>query len=1047
MKYAVGRRIPGHERINMRNPRFLSVIATFACLCAAGPTAAVEDTWQYTTTDPGEGWQRPDAPQCEQWKSGKAGFGTHGTPGGRVQTVWNTPDIWLRGEYVLAKDQDAAKLSLEVCHDEDFEVYVNGVLAAQAKGYITDYKIYPIAPDARQALKLGKNLIAVHCHQTAGGQFIDVGFTTKTAPYSAPGQQQELVIDDLWPEAAPKYVKRDTWQETMLAVRAEFEAAGIEIDLAVGSALAVELWRDFPHQTDWLMQDSPEKMSDWVTGYRDGKGDLTNFLQTGREASLERSLIEHVLPECGPRSSELRAELDALTVGQVKPKDRRWLDLYVKACQVRRQLRLRPLLEKTRQVVFARHHNMGGGFFAYTEYTNWGGNKYGGLCRLDLDNEESADGEFATVTTLIPTDTGGVIRDPALSYDADRLLFAWRKDGRDRYYKIYELELATGETRLITGADTYGASYDPCYLPDGNILFVSSRVVQSVDCAGPDVSNFFICDRDGGRVRRVGFDQVHTLWPSVLDDGRVVYMRWDYNDRSQIYPQGLLQMNADGTGQTEFYGNNTWEPTTLFHPCGIPGTSKVMAALGGHHNPQCGKLGIIDTAQARQGLEGVTELPSGEKPPYPRADAYAQTGDQYCYPFPLDEQSLLVSYDPIAYHLRAPGQRFDNKEHMRFHLYYMTFDGRREVLSADVRISSLEPIPVIARPVPTVRPSTVDFSQTITITSATPGAKIRIARDWGTPRADQGEEYKGPIEVEKGVVLVAVAYTDQQACSPVVIAPYRIGQAARDDKTVRTFHIGNSLTDTVVGWLQPVAESAGRNLDFHRFTIPGAPTDWLWNHPGGGFGDCRYPEAFFVLAPIDHIFTQPFHGHDRSIPNEVEYSGKFFDLCRQQSPELQAWLYVQWPGPEFQDRWSQGQGATVELKLPSAKTWQEGVANHVAYTEAVAERLNKAYQGKPVLIVPGGSALAILKTEMDAGRVPGMKDFFAEIFADGIHLTPKGRYLISLVHYACIYKESPDGKVSALTTGLTKEQEAIFQHIAWDAVKNYKWAGVTAPAK
>jgi len=337
--------------------------------------------------------------------------------------------------------------------------------------------------------------------------------------------------------------------------------------------------------------------------------------------------------------------------------------------------------------------------------------------------------------------------------------------------------------------------------------------------------------------------------------------------------------------------------------------------------------------------------------------------------------------------------------------------------------------------------------QEITITSATPGAKIRFARDWGTPRPDEGEEYKGPIKVEKGVVLVAVAYTDRLAASGPVIAPYRIGQTTRDEKTVRTFHIGNSLTDTVVGWLQPVAESAGRNLDFHRFTIPGAPTDWLWDHPGGGFGDCRYPEAFFVLSPIDHIFTQPFHGHDRSISNEVEYSSKFFNLCRKYSPHVQAWLYVQWPGPEFQDRWSQGKGATTELKLRPAKTWQEGVANHVAYTEAVAQRINKTCPGKPVRIVPGGTALAMLKTEVDRGRVPGMKDFFAEIFADGIHLTPKGRYLISLVHYACIYKESPEGKVSALTTGLTNNQAAIFQRIAWDAVKDYKWAGVAAASK
>ena len=345
------------------------------------------------------------------------------------------------------------------------------------------------------------------------------------------------------------------------------------------------------------------------------------------------------------------------------------------------------------------------------------------------------------------------------------------------------------------------------------------------------------------------------------------------------------------------------------------------------------------------------------------------------------------------------------------------------------------------------RPGTYPTAQEVTITSATPGAKIRVVRDWGTPSREMGEEYTKPIKIEKGVVLVAVAYTDELAASPPVIAPYRIGQTARDAKTVRTFHIGNSLTDTVDGWLKPVAESAGRTLDFHRFTIPGAPTDWLRNHPGDGFGDCRYPEAFFVLAPIDHIFTQPFHGHDRSIPNEVEYSGKFFDLCRKHNPDVQAWLYVQWPGPQFQDRWSQGKGATAELKLQPAQTWREGVANHVTYTEAVAERLNKTYQGKPVRIVPGGTALAMLKTEVDAGRVPGMKDFFGEMFADGIHLTPKGRYLISLVHYACIYKESPEGKVSALATGLTADQAAIFQRVAWDAVKNYKWAGVAATPK
>lgn len=346
-----------------------------------------------------------------------------------------------------------------------------------------------------------------------------------------------------------------------------------------------------------------------------------------------------------------------------------------------------------------------------------------------------------------------------------------------------------------------------------------------------------------------------------------------------------------------------------------------------------------------------------------------------------------------------------------------------------------------AAPEFTPAPGSYSETQTIAITCATPGATIRFQRNGYAPSTEHGEIYKGPIKLEKGAILAAIAYTDATAASPVVIGAYRVGQFGRDAKTVRTFHIGNSLTDTVDGWLKPVAESAGRSLDFHRFTIPGAPTDWLWNHPGTGFGDGRYAEAFFVLAPIDHIFTQPFAGHDRSIENEAEYSTKFFDLCRKHSPEVQPWLYVQWPGPEFKDNWSQGKGSTKPLGLKPAATWQEGVANHVAYTEAVRQRINEAApQGKRVRIVPGGLALAELKTRIDAGRVPGMKDFFQETFADGIHLTPKGRYLIALVHYACIYGESPEGKVSALTTGLTAEQARIFQEIAGKTVKDYQGA-------
>jgi hypothetical protein len=264
-------------------------------------------------------------------------------------------------------------------------------------------------------------------------------------------------------------------------------------------------------------------------------------------------------------------------------------------------------------------------------------------------------------------------------------------------------------------------------------------------------------------------------------------------------------------------------------------------------------------------------------------------------------------------------------------------------------------------------------------------------------------------------------------------------------KTVRTFHIGNSLTDTIDGWLKPVAESAGRALDFHRFTIPGAPTDWLWDHPGTGFGDSRYAEAFVALAPLDHLFTQPFAGHGRDVANEAEYSGRFYRLARKHSPNVRMWLYVQWPGKTFDDRWSQARGEDLApAKLRPAKTWEEGVANHVGYTELVRARMERENPGHPIRIVPGGPALARLKRAIEAGKVPGVTDFFQTHFSDDLHLSAPGRYLVALVHYACIFGESPEGKVGPLTSGLTPAQARIYQRIAWETVKNYRPSGVAA---
>jgi hypothetical protein len=130
-------------------------------------------TWRYTFDKPAAGWSRPDF-DASGWKEGPGGFGTKDTPGAVVRTEWNTGDIWIRREITLP-EKLPAELLLLMHHDEDAEVYLNGVLAVKVKGYTTQYEEFALSPEARAALKPGKNVIAVHCHQTTGGQYIDVG--------------------------------------------------------------------------------------------------------------------------------------------------------------------------------------------------------------------------------------------------------------------------------------------------------------------------------------------------------------------------------------------------------------------------------------------------------------------------------------------------------------------------------------------------------------------------------------------------------------------------------------------------------------------------------------------------------------------------------------------------------------------------------------------------------------------------------------------------------------------------------------------------------
>jgi len=439
---------------------------------------------------------------------------------------------------------------------------------------------------------------------------------------------------------------------------------------------------DFPVEHDWTHQDAGNEFSGWL----DAKG-----------VSLEKRMIEKVLEELGSRGDRFGAELRRLEAAG-RPGDPRWLELYAEACEARRAKRLAPMLEKWQRIVFTKHHNLGGSHYAYTEAVSDSNRERNfrpntELCIIDME------GTKAKVRTLIK-DAQGVIRDPDVSYDGKRILFAWKKSDREDDYHLYEMDAATEKVRQLTHGLGY-ADYEGCYLPDGNIVFSSSRCEQTVDCWWTRVSNLFISDSDGKHMRRVGFDQVHTNYPKVMDDGRITYTRWDYNDRGQLYPQPLFQMNMDGTGQSEFYGNNSWFPTTIAHARGIPGTGKVLAIATGHHSYQRGKVCIVDPMKGRQEASGVQLVAPIRETKAVRVDGYGQGGDLFEYPYPLNEREFLVAYSPLG------GRR----PHGQFGIFFMDVDGKREFLAGDPEIPCNQPVPLVSRPKPHVRPSVVNYAK------------------------------------------------------------------------------------------------------------------------------------------------------------------------------------------------------------------------------------------------------------------------------------------------------------------------------------------------
>lgn len=487
------------------------------------------------------------------------------------------------------------------------------------------------------------------------------------------------------PTRQPSVAPPETdWARTMAAVPADSAqwpspppaGKGTRQKFDPVAALMATISDRFPIECDWFLQDwGPKSPADW-------------WRAADRRAAAMR-LVERAMQELpAERAAEYRERLRAVGDGRVETV----LRLYQQAAQERRKQRLAALAARCPRIAFTKFDDQGQGYAPRPAVSDGRGGGFipgGSLCLLELQ------GDQCQTRTLVDAPQG-MIRDPEVSFDGKRLLFAWRKSASDDLH-LYEYELANGRTRQLTVGAGF-ADYQGKYLPDDGIVFSSTRCAQTCDCIDIDVSNIYRCHADGSEIRRLGFDQVSTCFPTVLNDGRILYTRWEYQDRGQIFPQPLFAMNPDGTAQVGFYGNNSWFPTAIHHARAIPGTQKLMAILTGHHTTQTGELALIDPAQGREEASGVMCVAPPRRPAAVRVDVYGQQGDRFQYPYAFDENEYLAGLSP-----RYLG---------RMGVYYVRRDGSRELLTADSGRPCTQPVPLVARQRPPAIPNRVDDQKT-----------------------------------------------------------------------------------------------------------------------------------------------------------------------------------------------------------------------------------------------------------------------------------------------------------------------------------------------
>lgn len=424
------------------------------------------------------------------------------------------------------------------------------------------------------------------------------------------------------------------------------------------------------------------------------------------------------------RLDDYQRRLNGLAAGRLDPADAATRSLMAEMPELQRQMLvdLNPLVQGA-EILFVKRYTYDSKHYYddFQHVSRWGGNLY---------VLSPADGR---VRCIVPELEGGVFDRYDLSFDGRRIVFGYHRP-RQEGFRIYEVGVdgrglrqvtrapADEERRIATYGQTstgdsfYGSSVGyqfwtddvhPCYLPDGDICFASTRCEHGVLCTPLHYlacTNLFRMDAQGNNIRPLSHGALSEFTPTMMEDGRILYNRWEYVYKGIAAVQSLWLTRPDGSGSEEFYGDNIANPGVFWQARQVPGHPRLAVCIGCGHEPLgVGQVLLLDlnkekrtpdpmrslTPETRtEGLRGLYQLRNGVW----REDIY---GPFYSDPFPLSDKFFLVSCNP--------DRRYNDQA--GYGIYLLDVFGNRVPVYRDPEISCWQPMPLAARKTPPALPS------------------------------------------------------------------------------------------------------------------------------------------------------------------------------------------------------------------------------------------------------------------------------------------------------------------------------------------------------